>query len=365
MRKSQKLYFAPGPVRIPEIVKHTFLHDSPYFASGEFSAILKSIQPKLREVFDTKNPVMIGTGSGSLGMEACVLNFFNPHDEVIVLSAGKYGENWVKMCEHHGLHVYTIEFPPEQSPEKSLDLFKRALATNTRIKGVLATHVETTTGSKLPIDDVATQIRSIRKEQRQKDEPLFIIDSVCSLLTEPFRASNYDVVISASQKGLQCPPGLFFMTCSDRALKQAKNVERRLVYFDVLNEIERCEKSITTFTPASNLIVALDIALEMVLDIGRDQVIRETESFAAHVRDSLQFYFKQLPWMPCNGVSAFILDDSNRFVEECARAGLILGSGLRQYNNKIFRMMHFGWDLNRCEVDAALRIIQLVRKSWV
>lgn len=357
MTTSTKLFFAPGPIRIPEIVKHTFLYDPPYFTTNDFSALLQDTQVKLKTVFNTTDPVMIGTGSGSLAMEACILNFFNEGDEVLFVTAGKYGDNWIKMGNLHGLKVMQLVINPEQN--QSYDHFKILVRTN-KFKGVFITHVETTTGY---LNDISKYKAIIEEEAEGKC--LLIVDAVSSLLTEHIHHSDYDVLISASQKALQCPPGLFFMVATEDAIADASDrVKRKLFYFDVKNEYNRTLQHRTTFTPGSGLILALNTALEIILDIGPANIIKETQSFANYVRTELQHYFVLFPASPCNAVSAFRCNDSSRFLAECEKAGLILGAGLRDQNDKIFRIMHFGWDLRRCEVDAALRIITLLRKSW-
>jgi aspartate aminotransferase-like enzyme len=355
--KYTKLLFAPGPVRVPDEIKYTFLHDPPYFTTAKFSQLIDEIQPKLKYVFDSSNPVLIGTGSGTLGMEMSVSNFFNRSDEVIVLDMGKYGINWAKIGLAYGLNVTTIK--SEYGRFVPLDHLQSVITGNQDFKGIFITYVETTSAVKAPLDRYYELIKEV------SPETLIVVDAVSALLTEQLPSYLYDVVISASQKGLQLPPGLFFMTCSDRAIQRATASKLPTFYFDVINEMERAHKNITTFTPAAPLYYALNKALDQIELVGRDDVIERTMEHAEHVRTTLAEDFQQFSQAPCNSVTACVCENSNHFIDTLYDVGLVIGGGVRSLNNKIFRMMHFGWDLDENEVESALKIIKNTYRPWL
>lgn len=349
------LLFAPGPIRIPVNVKLAFLHDPPYFTTSRFSDLLAEVQGKLKLVFNTENEVLIGVGSGSLGMECSVFNFFNEGDDVLVLDTGKYGKNWYKMCRQYGLNARVLQpLGPGFSvlPSSIYDMI------TPNCKGFFVTHVETTTAI---LNDIAAYKKIV---EERAPEALFVVDAVSSLLTEPLESRNYDVVISASQKALSCPPGLFFMTASEKALCRATMSKLPKFYFDVLNEHERSLRHITTFTPATSLIYALNVALDSILHKGTTQIIEETRNYADYIREIVTFYFRLFSLSPCNAVTAFSTSNANMFVDRCEQCGLILGRGLREQHDKLFRIAHFGWDLNMKEIRKALAIIERVQTQF-
>jgi len=344
--------FAPGPIRIPDVIKRTFLVDPPYFTSEGFSDLIREIQPKLQAVFNTRNLVLIGTGSGTLGMEMAVSNFFSEGDNVIVVDSGKYGTNWALMCESYGLKVNWVSVKPGE-PVSIADIDDQF--TNDTV-GIFVTHVETTTGVLHPIKEIS---------DKYKKKCLILVDAVSSLLTEPLCADDYDVVISASQKAISIPPGLFFMSVShDASTHYAAESSLPKFYFDVTNELLRLEKGITTFTPASNLYLALNVALDEILKYGVENIIRGTGHIAAETRKHLSRDFDLFSNEPCNAVTACICTNSNLLIKRLYDEGIVVGSGVRELNDKIFRVMHFGWDLSEKELNSVIKSILILHDPY-
>lgn len=344
----KELIFAPGPIRIPDPIKETFLEDPPYFTSKKFSHLIKEIQPKLRAIFCTSNPVLIGTGSGSLGMEMAVSNFFSPKDKVVVINTGKYGENWVDMCSRYGLIVTSIQ--PDLGRSFN-DNDVRKIASIRDLKGILVTHTETTTAV---LNDIK-MLKGIHKGA------LIVVDAVSSLLTEELSANEYDVVISASQKAISIPAGLFFMSVSERATYFARSSSCPKFYFDVMNELHRLEKGITTFTPASNLYVALNEALNHILRIGMDVILRHTASLAKYTRLQLSHCFDIFSKNPCNAVTAVLCENSNGVIQRLYdNYGITIGGGVREMNDKLLRIMHFGWDMRERDLKYVIKHVSLM-----
>lgn len=345
------LLFAPGPIRIPDVIKRTFLVDPPYFTSEGFSSLIREIQPKLQSVFQTKNPVLIGTGSGTLGMEMAVSNFFSKGDEVIVVNSGKYGANWVKMCKGYGLIVKEIK----PQPGSSVSVIDIARVITNETLAIFVTHVETTTGVVHPIKEISDSFG---------DEVLMIVDAVSSLLTEPLCADDYGVVISASQKAISIPPGLFFMSVSPMAEEFAALCFPSSFYFNVTNELERLKKGITTFTPASNLYLALNLALDEILNRGVYNIIERTSQYADYAQGQLSLEFDMYPKTPCNAVTACVCEGSNLLIRRLYSEGIVIGAGVRELNDKIFRIMHFGWDLRERELESVMKTVLLLHNPY-
>lgn len=346
-----KLLYAPGPVRIPDKIKYRMLTDPPYFTTTEFSAVLDSIQGRIKDFFGHSNPMLIGTGSGTLGLEATIQNFFSPGDNVLLIDTGKYGANWGKIAMQYGLNVISIAV--DHGEPVDLGTVESILKSrNTDFRGILVTHTETTTGV---VNDIEG-IKRIRNEHALG--ALLCVDAVSSLLTENFTVGEYDVVISASQKALQCPPGLFFMFVSDSALSRAENSRLPKFYFDVINEHQRAIRNITTFTPASTTVVALDATLKEIDLIGGPQsVILKSSMAAKAVRDMLRIKFTLIGNEP-NAVTAFYREGSKAFAGYLEyNYNLVVGTGVQHWSDTVLRIMHFGWDLNIDQVTGVARAI--------
>jgi aspartate aminotransferase-like enzyme len=348
--------FAPGPIRIPNVVKASFFEDPPYFTSREFSSIMKHNKKMLQECMNSEC-VLVGTGSGSLGLEMTVRNLFNQNDVVLCIITGKYGDTWAQMAMQNGAGVLQIR--SELGECVSADYFAEWIEgyvkqDNSVIDGLLVTHVETTTAVVNPIH--AYQ----RIFQQYYPESLVCVDAVSSFLTEDLDCSKFDAVVTASQKGLQCAPGLFMISLSSRAIN--RHTPGRPVYFDFLKEAEYQDAGKTVFTPASSLYLALNVCLESVIDIGDKEVIANCRAMAKRVRSTFKERgFSLFSKSPCNAVTAVEIENANKFIEEVRkRGGVVLGAGVRDLSNKIFRIAHFGWDTEISEVDGVVDLIMLI-----
>ena len=89
---------------------------------------------------------------------------------------------------------------------------REALQDNPEITSVLITHNETSTGI---TNDIETMAGIIKGEFNK----LLLVDAISSLGSIPLRTDAWglDVVVSASQKGWMCPPGIAMIAMSPRA----------------------------------------------------------------------------------------------------------------------------------------------------
>ena len=262
----------PGPTPVPESVlqaqaKHLIGH-----RSGEFSQIMGDIAENLKWLHQTKNDVLMLTASGTGAMEAGIINVLSAGDRVLVGSNGKFGDRWAKVCRAYGLQVDTIT--AEWGKPLDPAAFQSALEADTdqSIKAVIVTHSETSTGV---LNDLATIAKVT-----QAHGALILVDAVTSLgaCSVPVDAWGLDMVASGSQKGYMVPPGLGFVTLSDRAWAAYETSNLPKFYFDLGPYRKGAAKNTTPFTPPVSLFFALQVALGMMREEGLEAI------FARHVR---------------------------------------------------------------------------------
>lgn len=333
-------FLTPGPINVSFMTKDRMLEEPPYFASPEFGELLHEIKEPLKRVFQTNNPVLIGSGSGTLAMEACMTNFLEPGDSVIIISAGKYGDNWCKMAEYNGLGVINVKVHLPDSKlgwKQVLSKLEYNLKVYNGYKAVFVTHCETTTAAWAPIRDIADCVRKY-------SNALVIVDAVSTLAVTELRADLFDVVISASQKGLQLPPGLFFMTVSSYAFAKACGTKRRSFYFDVKTEIERYYKNETSHTPATYLFNPL---LHVLRNIeaqfgGVYSIYEHCKDLQKEVLAVLEMYAVPI-WSTSPVCTAIMTPHAPEVLLRMKDKGWYVGGGVREYADKMIRIMHFGW----------------------
>ena len=141
---SSKLLLTPGPTNIPERYLEILGKDIIHHRTPAFRKVLRETNENLKKVFKTKNDVSVVTSSGTGVMEAAVVNFFSKGDKVIVVNTGYFGDRFRKIAEIYGLEVINLEY--EFGESYKLEDVKKALAENSDVKGILATHSETSVG---------------------------------------------------------------------------------------------------------------------------------------------------------------------------------------------------------------------------
>jgi aspartate aminotransferase-like enzyme len=263
----------PGPTPVPEKVllamaKHPIGH-----RSGEFSQIIAETNANLKWLFQTKNHVLVLAASGTGTVEAAIINFLSAGDRVLVGNNGKFGERWALIAAKYGLDVQTIK--AEWGTPLNPDDFAQALQADTdkKIKAVIITHSETSTG-------VLNDLESINKLVKAHGEALIIVDAVTSLASHNIPVDDWglDVVASGSQKGFMLPPGMGFVTASDKAWEAYKTANLPKFYLDLGKYRKSADQDTTPFTPPVNMYFGMKVALEMMRAEGLESI------FARHTR---------------------------------------------------------------------------------
>ena len=106
---------------------------------------------RCRAVFRTRNPATFPvSGTGSAGMEFCMVNLAEPGDEVVICINGVFGMRMAEVAERCGARVIKVEAPGRDRPAE-----KVALAPDTKLKLVGLVHAETSTGALTPVEEIS------------------------------------------------------------------------------------------------------------------------------------------------------------------------------------------------------------------
>ena len=339
----------PGPTPVPESVlldmaKHPIGH-----RSSEFSKILEKVYSNLKLIFETKNDVFVYTSSGTGAMEAAISNLVNEGDKVLSLVIGNFGQRWAKIAEAFGADVETISMPYGQAINPK-DLKERLdKDTNKEIKLVTITHNETATGV---TNDLKTLCQIIKDHGA-----LSVVDGVTSVCAMPLKMDEWgiDVLVSGSQKGFMIPPGLAFLSASDKAFEVHKQCKRSGFYFNWDAYKKSVNANSTPYTPAVNLFVALDTALDMILKDGLENMQTRHKKHSCALRAAIKAI----------GLKPFVEDEN---IASCAITSIlppdgisvpdirstlkndfdiVVANGQNDLKDKIFRMGTLGFVCDR------------------
>jgi aspartate aminotransferase-like enzyme len=251
---------APGPVEISPAVQIALAGQQLHHRSPEAKTVVKRARELLRIVAGVSEAVepIILTASGTGAFEAILTSLVSREDQVLSVSAGKFGERWADMAKSLG---YVVQ---ETRLEWGTAIPSRAVETlleqNPDAKALLITHSETSTGVLHDLESIARTAKSINPNV------LLLVDAITSLGVAELRLEEWglDAVISGSQKATGAPPGLAFAFLSPRVLEILASSQSTGYYFDLRREIKVQATGETAFTPAINLIVGLNAALEPI-----------------------------------------------------------------------------------------------------
>jgi aspartate aminotransferase-like enzyme len=311
----------------------------------------------LQYVFRTKNPVLPLTASGTGGMEAAVVNCVPQGAKFICCSAGRWGERWRNLGKAFGAEVINVTAPygkvvqPQQLAE--------ALAKHPDAVAVAATLSETSTGAAHDIEAFGKLVATT--------SAVLLVDGISGLGVMECQtdAWHVDVCVTGSQKALMLPPGLAFVSVSDKAWKKIEaNTGARSFYFDLKKYRAKLAEHDTPFTPAHTLVKALRVSLKKIRAEGIENVWARHARNAAAARAGVQALGLELfASRPADGLTVAKAPpgiDSTTILGKLEKQyGIKLANGQDTLKGQIIRLAHMGY-IDQFDVLAALAGLELV-----
>ncbi|MEO2019350.1 MAG: alanine--glyoxylate aminotransferase family protein [Fuerstiella sp.] len=247
-----------APSVLAALAAPTVGHLDPYFLQ-----IMDEVQTMLRQVFQTENQMTMAiSGTGSAGMETCVVNLIEPGDKAIICQNGVFGGRMADVAERVGAQVTKLERPFGEV--FSVDEISAAVDQH-KPKVVGIVHAETSTGALQPLEEISKVVHDAGA--------LLLVDCVTSLGGLPVEIDrlNIDAAYSGTQKCLSCPPGLSPVTFSPQALEamDARTQKVSSWYLDVgmLRNYWGADRAYHHTAPI-NMNYGLHQALRLVLEEG-------------------------------------------------------------------------------------------------
>ena len=347
--KGRKLLMIPGPIEFtPEVLQAMGMPTTSHIAPNFIEAFGEALE-WLRQVFLCPNgqPFVIA-GSGTLAMDIAAANLVEPGDKALVVNSGYFSDRMGAILERYGAAVTHVR-APTVGDAPALEDVEAALKQD-GYKVMAFTHVDTSTA-------VVVDAKALGALGREYGA-LVVLDGVCSVAGEELRQEEWgiDLVFTASQKAIGVPPGLALVVAGPRAMDAFHDRKAPVgnYYADWTNWLpimEAYEERRPSYfgTPAVNLIWALNVSLDQILDEGMEA------RFARHWRMSEAFKdavaalgLQQVPvtadvaattltapYYP-DGVDATLLG-------RIKKAGVVVAGGLHPaIRDRYFRVGHMG-----------------------
>ncbi|MDX6511366.1 MAG: hypothetical protein QOE36_870 [Gaiellaceae bacterium] len=348
----KRYLFTPGPTPVPPEVLAAMAEPMVHHRGADFRAVYERALARLREVYRTESQVLLFSASGTGAMDSAAANLCAAGDRVAVVSAGAFGERWVKICETYGLDVQRIAYEWGEVP--AADEVGAAVA-ESGARVVFCTHSETSTG-------VVSDVHALK--QAVGDATL-VVDAISSLgaVQLDTDAWGIDVVLSGSQKALMCPPGLAMASVAEHLWETLP--PSRSYYFDWRSTKKAQTVFDSSFTPAVSLIRGLDVALGLILEPGLDAAFERHVRLGRAARAGLKAMGLEL-FSPDDDSSAVVtvanvpdgIDGAELLKHLRDQHGVTLAPGQGHLKGKIFRIGHIGW-FDVFDIAAALAAVEL------
>jgi alanine-glyoxylate transaminase/serine-glyoxylate transaminase/serine-pyruvate transaminase len=356
----------PGPTNTPlpvlaAIAKPTIDHRGP-----EFGKLGREVLAGIKTVFKTEKPVIIYPASGTGAWEAALVNTLSPGDRVLMFETGWFATLWNKMASRLGIQAEFIKGDWRSGVDADAVEARLREDKERAIKAVAVVHNETSTG-------VASSIAAVRRAIDRSGHPaLLLVDTISSLGSIDYRHDEWgvDVTVGGSQKGLMLPPGLSFNAVSDKALAASKTAKLPRSFWAWDEMIAANQTGYFPYTPATNMLQGLKVAIDMLHEEGLDNVFHRHDRAAEATRRAVRHWGFEIqcqnPAEYSSSLTAVRLPEGHSAdklrAEILERCNMSLGNGLGPLADKVFRIGHLG-DFHDLMVTGTLSGVEIGLKA--
>lgn len=359
---SPRILLGPGPSEVHPRVLRAMATPLVGHLDPQFLHIMDDLRSMLRDVFRTNNELTFAvSGTGSAGMECCLVSLLEPGDEAVVCIHGVFGGRMADIVERCGAKAIRVEAPWGEAidPIRVAEALQRC-----RPKLVAIVHAETSTGVLQPLPEIGRLARDAGA--------LFVVDTVTSLGGTDVRVDDWgiDAVYSGTQKCLSAPPGLSPVSFSPRAVAAMERRKHKVQswYLDVsmIRKYwggERAYHHTAPITAIFSLYEALRIVLEEGLEARFERHRRNHDLLRAGL-EALGFSFVVADGSRLPMLNAVRLPDGledaptrRRLLDEF---DIEVGGGLGAFAGKVWRVGLMGHGCTANNVNALLAALHTV-----
>jgi aspartate aminotransferase-like enzyme len=206
---------------------------------------------------------------------------------------------------------------------------------------ILTTLAETSTGALNDIEKFG--------EISRRHDAYLVVDGVAGLGADycPQDTWYVDALVGASQKALMAPPGIAFVSLSQRAVARIEHSDLPKYYFNISTYEKFRTKNQTPFTPAITIICALHKGLDMIIEKGIAENYEKHAGLAQYVRERVSAMgFELFAESPSNALTVIKMPknmDSTPIIKKIKEEhGILFANGQANLRGTIIRIGHMG-----------------------
>ena len=265
VRARTEVLLCPGPVMLSPGVRKALGQCEVGHRDARFSQLVARLRRNSATLLGAgdEHSVVFVTGPATAGIEAVCTTLFPGAGTVVVPVNGTFGQRIVQVLEVHGIPCRPVDFGFGQP----FDLAQIAAALDacraSGVAGIAMTHHETSCGILNPVAAVCALARSRGVRT--------FVDATSSAGAEELDVvrDHIDACVTSSGKCLHGAPGVAIVCVRREWLDTRADFPPRSFSLDLHRYHDQLEKnSQTPFTPAVPLFVALDRAVEELLEQG-------------------------------------------------------------------------------------------------
>lgn len=255
------MIMTPGPTQVRENVRMSrALETTNPDLDIQFYDFYKSTCENIAKFLKTKSEVRILNGEGILGLEAACASITEKGDRVLVIENGIFGEGFSDFIEMYGGEV--VFFRGDRKREINIDELHSFLKKDSNFKFATVVHCDTPSGVLNEVSKICPLLKNYGI--------LTVVDSVAAMGGEELKVDEWgiDIVIGASQKCISAPPGLTFLSISDKAFKIMENRRTPITsfYCNLLIWKDYYKNRWFPYTPPISDIIGLSTAISNILE---------------------------------------------------------------------------------------------------
>ena len=265
----------PGPANTSTTVRQALVMPDLCHREPECFEMMRSVRDRLVRLAGGGEAftAIVLTGSGTAGVEAVLASAVPPSGSLLVVDNGVYGDRMARIARAHRIPVHLISRDVTAPVEPAA--VEAALGEHPEISHVALVHHETTTGLLNPLDAVARGVARLGRR--------LLVDATSSLFGEKLDLTQegIDFVTASAAKCVQAIPGVAFVLARRSAMEALRGREPRTVYLDLYSHWTAQEADNTPFTPAPQLLRALEQAL---MELEEEGVAGRIERYGENSR---------------------------------------------------------------------------------